>query len=348
MKTIASWLFIVLGIGVLISGTSRNVMAYVSKAKQHSAGWWGEHQCNCGDLTNMSYLDDIDVFHTPKDYQFKKPIDNVRNKQTDLYLYGDSYVEDVPSFVFAGIHAFHAGRAQYTDLLYTLDRTKKNVLIIERSERYIRSEYRNLELFNHLKQKDTADPKQVLAAGNTENGGVLAGMFNKNLNQNLEYLLFNMNIVNRPRNMKADMNYYLFNRGSGNAVIADAGNHLFLKETVDATGGHSSYSFVNDEIVDGYARNLHDIYTHYRLEGFDEVYFSFIPNPASLIQPANYNRMLPKLQSRMPEHVIDMYTTFKNHGNPKQFYRAGDTHWNDRGMQLWLTMVNEKLKDKGL
>ncbi len=349
MKKVLSYSCIIIGLVLLISGTHRDIVAYIWERKHHHL-WWGEHQSNFGDLSNIAYLDDIKIFQTPNDYQFTPPADTAGPKNVDLYVFGDSYIEDVPCYAFAHVNACRTGRKDQHDLIYQLDKAKRNVLLIETAERYVRSNYGTSDIYSHIKK----DALPVTRAKIMSQSPVFASMdlglhigdfFNPNINQNLEYLLFNVNAMNEPRLLKADMNYYLFNRGSGDVIIADDGQHLFLKETVEPKSDYSSYQPFSDEDAAKWINNLNAIYDHYRGEGFDEVYFAIVPNPVSVIQPANYNNLIPKLQNApgLKMHVIDVYSHYKKAGNARQFYRAGDTHWNNNGIQVWLELVNEEL-----
>ncbi|MBK9320363.1 MAG: hypothetical protein IPM91_17220 [Bacteroidetes bacterium] len=85
---------------------------------------------------------------------------------------------------------------------------------------------------------------------------------------------------------------------------------------------------------------------HYKNHGFDEVYFSFVPNPVSVVNPGMgaYNQLMPLL-SNVDSSLfkkIDVYTLFKS--NPKKYYAPNDTHWNSRGLQTWLDETNTELK----
>ena len=51
--------------------------------------------------------------------------------------------------------------------------------------------------------------------------------FNKNMNQNLQYNLFNYNFVFPMFESKALLNFYLFNRASGDVVISKNKKYLF-------------------------------------------------------------------------------------------------------------------------
>lgn len=170
--------------------------------------------------------------------------------------------------------------------------------------------------------------------------------FNVNVNQNIEYNLFSYKFFDRVRRGKAKFNALVFGRGSGNVVISDEGDNLFIRQSVISKGLQSAYDTLSDKGVTHYCNVLNQVYDHYKSEGFDEIYMSIIPNPASVIQPQRYNQLIPKLQHlsqnsilRMP--IINVYDTFKI--NPKSYYLRGDTHWNAKGKLLWIDMINSLL-----
>ena len=142
---------------------------------------------------------------------------------------------------------------------------------------------------------------------------------------------------------KAALNYYLFNRASGDVVISNDRNFLFLKETVSKTDVGSSYYPVSRQDAAHIVDVLNNIYDHYKAAGFAEVYFSVIPNSATIMQPDGYNNLIPMIQNdaRLRMKIIDIYTTFKQSNDV--YYLPGDTHWNHKGKQLWLDMVNEQV-----
>lgn len=353
MKKTLSWIFIVIGLVVLVFGTSERLFKWTHDIKdfRKNTSWWGEHHSVNGDLVNMAYLDDIETFRSPKDYKFRVPADSGL-KNIDLYLWGDSYFEDIPDSAFAHVDQYHFGRTYYEELHYKLDKSKKNILIIGCSERFVRPYFSYKSIYNAVKNASDSVNKStpVAEVGNSEKSKgaamIVNGLFNANINQNLEYLLFNYNTINKPRLLKADMNYLLFKRGSGSVVISEDGQNLFIKETMMAKHGYSCYQALPDKDIDWLVNEFDSVYKHYKAEGFDEVYLSVIPNAATILQPGRYNKFLPRVSKNpnllMP--LIDIYPVFKNDTAPRRLYRSGDTHWNNNGMQIWLEMVNEVLR----
>ena len=139
------------------------------------------------------------------------------------------------------------------------------------------------------------------------------------------------------------MNYHLFNRASGAVVISDNGEQLFLKETVKGNVVENSYYPVPEEEIQHIVTTINEIYAHYKADGFDEVYFSFLPNPATILQPQGYNQLIPRIEHHpgLQAPLISMYQPFLKAG--KRIFRPGDTHWNNEGLQIWLSAVNKVL-----
>jgi hypothetical protein len=350
LKKALSYFFILFGLAVLWASTSRRAMQYISEARD-CRGWWCTYPCIHGDLVSMSYLDIVDRFKPPPGPRDIKRAKNSRPGNIALYLCGDSYTRYVKDTNFTGLSAYY-----YIDrnhgYNYHLDSTKRNILLIEISERYLRLYFNGLQMLDEVcdslvKKKSitwqidpTPNPKYY--------AGLLPGfsvndLFNKYINQNLQCNLFNYNFMMPMFESKAAVNYYLFNRASGDVVISEDRQRLFLKETVTNTGISSSYAPVGSDEIKNMVNVLNVIYDHYKKSGFTEVYFSVIPNSATIMQPRGYNNVIPLLQNdpnlRIP--VIDIYTAFKK--SPEVYYLPGDTHWNKKGCELWLDIVNDTL-----
>lgn len=304
-----------------------------------NGGIFGKNNSRQGDLTKMAMLDNVAEFRAEKDYQFIPAADSGKN--INLYLCGDSYTEDVPGSVFAHVDSFFYG-SNLRGLLYHLNRNKKNILLIEVTERFVISMFSTPIILDIIKDRDDPTPPKPVFAGDGKK------TYSQIMNQNLEYLLFDYGIINKVRYAKAEATYRMFDRASGNVVISDNGKYLFLRQTAAGYGNYSSYTPVADTTIIRIANTLNEIYDHYRKVGFDEVYFSPIPSPASLLQPGGYNGLIPRLrdnaQRRMP--FLDVYGLYKQNPNPESLYRVGDTHWNNSGMQVWLKVVNDELRAK--
>ena len=323
-------------------------MKYISD-KRDGNKWWCTYPCLNGDLISMSYLDAVSRFNPPKpNPAFKHPAYS-GTKYTDLYLDGDSYTWALKDSDFAGLSSLHYFQRVH-GYKYHLDTTKRNILLIEISERYLQSYFSGLHMFNEV--FDTARPDKISKLTQEVIGSHYASVlpsfdvstfFNKNINQNLQCNLFNYNIIIPMFEYKAALNYYVFNRASGDVVISNDRKFLFYKETVSKTDVGSSYFPVTAGDAANIVDVMNNIYEHYRAGGFAEVYVSIIPNSPTIMQPEGYNNLIPMVQNdpRLKMKVIDIYTVFKN--SKDVYYLPGDTHWNHNGKQRWLDLVNEQV-----
>ena len=350
-KKISRDILIVFGLVVLWASTSRTAMKYLSD-KRDANTWWGTYQYLDGDLVSMSYLNSIKMFNVPNPRTgFKHPAYNgIRN--TELYLDGDSHTWHLGDSDFAGLSSFHYFERIH-GYTYHLDTTKRNILVIEISERYLQDYFSGPrmfdEFFDSLTHGKTTAQVQPLNYAPERYASVFptfkpGDLFNKYINQNLQSNLFDYNFIRPAFEYKAALNYYVFNRASGDVVISNDRKFLFYRESVSKEDRGSSYYPVSEADARHVVDVLNQVYDHYRDAGFSEIYISLIPNSATIVQPEGYNNLIPMVQNdaRLKMKVIDIYTAFKN-SNEANFL-PGDTHWSFRGKQLWLDMVNERLK----
>lgn len=334
----------------LWSSTSRSAMEYIS-SRRSVPTWWGVYDWLYGNLSGMSHLDFVKRFRTPEDYSGKRPVYNVP-KNIALFLQGDSYTRhpQLKDINFAGVSEFHffsRGAQNH----YHMDTTKRNLLIIEIAESRVRETFRDLKTIDEIcdgEETENINKKNDLQPAITKYCSPVPDIkldrfFNKHIGQNLEFNLFNYNFMVPLFGSKAAINYYLFDRASGDITISDDGNFLFIKETVSDTDDQSSFSKISATDIGYIVDNLNKVYRHYRTAGFKEVYLSIIPNNVSIMEPEKYNRLTPLIQNdtRNEMKIIDLYSVYKNSG--ASFYLPGDTHWNDMGFLVWLKTVNEKL-----
>jgi hypothetical protein len=353
-KKILSYLFILFGLVELVISTSRPAMQYISE-KRDTTAWWGAYPCLHGDLISLSYLDAVKRFNPPPNHTPLKKAVHSASDNIVLYLHGDSYTYHLSDSIFTGTSAF-----RYIDrnhgMKFTLDTSKRNVLVIEVSERYIRPYFNTPRMLDEVGDTTKGERVKLSIEGFAQSNhyaSVLPSidvndLFNKYINQNLQCNLFNYNFIIPIFEYKAALNYYVFNRASGDVVISKDKNFLFLKETVSLTDAGSSYIPLDDNDIKIFVNNFNVIYKHYRDQGFKEVYLSMIPNSASVVQPEGYNNLIPRIQSdpALKMKIIDAHKLFKT--EPTLYYLPGDTHWNSIGRQKWIDLVNEYLKQQHL
>lgn len=335
LRKVLAYGLLVFGVVAMATASSRTLVLLIWNSDNSNKGkgeWYRIYHSPWGDLVSQANMDGIEKFREPKKYTYNKAAQCGKGNVA-LFIFGDSYTRDIPDSAFCNISHYENERVtgQFTFKPLT---GKKNVLIIEMTERNIRS------ILHATIDLTQTPPENVSLAGE---GRKSYGAF---VNKNLDYLLFRFNFLNPVKFLKGRMNYTLFERGDGNTVLSDNGKYLFFRPTVLNEGIYSSYAPLYDTEVVYLAGKLNNIYTNFRKMGFDGVYLSLIPSPASILQPAGYNGLIPSLQSckGLRPVVIDMYTPFVTSPRPESFYRLGDTHWNDKGMHLWLDKVNEELK----
>lgn len=349
IKKIVRDLCILLGLVALYASTSRSAMQYLSDKRDRNA-WWGTYQCPHGDLISMSYLDFIGRFLLPEDKTRIPPPTYNGKKNTVLFLQGDSYSWHMNDTDFCGLASYkHIPRR--TKLNYHLDSAQTNILLIEIAEREVRNYLTTQVIFDEIVDSPIVEsPKVSFATGKAANrmAGILPqlsadAVFNPFINQNLQFNLFNYQFIMPLFQSKAAINYYAFSRASGDVVISDDKNYLFLKETVSYTDAGSSYITISDAEIDNLVANLNGIYYHYKKSGFAEVYLGIIPNSATIVQPKGYNNFIPRIQqsASLKMKVIDSYTFFKN--SDHEYCYHGDSHWNYWAKQNWLALVNKEL-----
>ncbi len=364
MKKVIAYICVLVGFGALGVSSVPRIMHKIwdwNNAHINRASCWCKHNnMGGGDLVKLSYLDDIKKFWALKDYQFPKATDSGK-RNINLYIYGDSYTEDIPDSAFANVNEYHYG-TKLKGLQYIIDTSKRNILIIEITERLALEAFSSTAIYNVLKSQKPMEPEVAKTQTPAADASVPAPVsaprrkptfnlvsktnYSQIINTNLEYVLFDYRCINRIRQYKADMNYSLFHHASGDVAISDNGQYIFFKPIVEQGGTYSCYTPIPADQLNNTINTLNEIYEHYKKEGFTEVYFSIIPGAATILQPDNYNGLIPRLYSssalKMP--VIDVYSIYTKNPNPASLYRMGDTHWNNRGMQVWLGLVNSELR----
>jgi hypothetical protein len=345
LKGVVRDMIIVVGLVVLWASTSRSAMEYISN-KRDGIAWWCTYPCKNGDLVSMSYLDAVRRFNPPPDKTpYRRPVDK-GIKNTVLYLHGDSYTWPVRDTNFSGLAGYHY-LARGAQFYYKLDTTKRNVLLIEVTERMVRDYFANTRMMDEVKDSAALNATSLHLSQFSQQKHyagfpslTIDTFFNKNINQNLQCNLFNYNFIIPMFEYKAALNYYLFNRASGDVVISNDRNFLFLKQTVSKDEASSSYGPLSRDEVSNIVKNFNTIYDHYTAEGFSEIYLSIIPNPATIMQPEGYNQLIPLIQKSagLKMTVLDMYAEFRN--TNEVLYLPGDTHWNKKGIQRWVDRVN--------
>jgi hypothetical protein len=260
-----------------------------------------------------------------------KPILTSKNSKTTLTIVGDSYTQGFDSLDFSAgtYHFIHWNSLQ--DTLPALDSNKRNIIIIETSERFIRQRFVN---HNHLYVEKESNAK---ARKTTTEIKLLA-------ENNLQYLLTYFDWQLPFKEQKSSIYLHWFDRFSPLVTKPDSSGRLYLKETIDPELLSSSFNSVSDAEIQNLVKDLNTINNELYRIGFDEVYMSFIPNPASIYKtnnPIPYNRLIERIQKNPSVlfKTIDVLAVFQK--QKTAVFKFNDSHWNELGKMIWILKVNQ-------
>lgn len=282
--------------------------------------------------------------------QFKesKPICASENRSSDtasthLYIIGDSFSE--PERLTQS--DFRVSRFQRVAWDFQqrvqLDPAKRNVLLIESVERHIRDHFFR-PIHEFVVQTDTSEtptPKLPLRQQ-------LSNEFHRSdMEERLESVLFSRDWAFWFKELKANLTLNWFNRESASVSLSKDHKNVFLRSDIDTTRTKiSSFTYIPDQEITVLVDSINSVADRYKRLGFDAVYFSMIPNKASILEPNRgvYNHLIERVQKhpnlRVP--TIDTYGAFK--ASPKSPYLNGDTHWTCGGREQWLDLVRQKAR----
>jgi len=310
----------------------------------------GSDKIGYGGLYGMCYLSD---YRYPFSYDIKATNDTLE-KNINLYLFSDSYLYyRVSSKHFCNTNKLYKMKWFETETFLSqeaLDTTKKNVLVFEMTERYVRLLLENYDgLINMLsignKAKET-DKHTEIAEQKTIFEKIQTPLINPNINSNLELNLFDYKIFRPLKELKANLNYYVFNRLNEEVFVDTAKKQLYYKPTVAGDQKMNSFYPIDSLELNNLCATINKVHDLYQSKGFDEIYLAIIPNPVTIINPtlSNYNELIPTIQKvdTLRMKIFDIYSIFKQH--PSAFYAKSDSHWNSAGLQRWLDEFNERLK----
>lgn len=335
MKRIVLWLIAGLFLGLFVLSSNRDWMKKLTAYRYSRASKLPSDRYRFGDLYGLSYLPDFkkrsfEAEDLRPHYVRNKPVSGVH-----LYSLCDSYMATylLNDSLFKHADAYRFSRWDYTAKQFYLDPSKKNILLVEMVERRVRYTAPHPEtIYKHLGV--VADPSDETVEDVTPSSWWSTHLFNRNIEQNLEFNLFEYSWFTPIKEWKAQLNYKLFNRTSPEIVVSRKRQQLYFFPTIDATDNNSSFNYLSAGEVDTLVNSLNGIYHHYRQAGFTEVYLMVPPNPVTVLEPelAPYNRLIPRLQRhqalQMP--VIDVYA--KLHSLRKRpVYQISDGHWSKEG-----------------
>ncbi len=347
---------------ILVVSSSNKWMKKITQYRYYTKNVLQSSRLQYGDMYWYGYLPDF------KNDFLKEKTDIVLDKCNSqrlihLYCIGDSYLNHplLSDTFFCGVNKLIIKRwSDDIPLKTELDTSQINVLLIERTERFLRgislTDYLNNIKFIRKDKNAENDSKEKIDESvsvgfftNEKLNEIFKDIFNKNINQNLEFNLFDYEIFNPLKELKAKLNYELFGRTDKIVTLIPGHPYHFLSSTVDPASIHSSFMPINDEQVSQVVATLDSTYVYYRARGFDEVCFSIIPNTVSIICPdyKPYNNIIKRVQDH-PELIMPMINIYDSLKTARcQVFYNSDTHWNTNGFNMWANEFNKFLVKVG-
>ncbi len=320
---------------------------YILSLNRPFMEWWADFRtyklnaayakARYGDLYSICFLPGYtDTTFTPL-----KKFDETGN--TDLYILHDSYLEGkIENNNFKGLNKLITVNYNTDGVNIVPDRSKKNILIIECSER---SDWRFTDTTSIFAKMSLSYRNRIPQA--YEGEPLTNYFFNPNINQNLEFSLYDYEYFIPVKELKAQINYSLFRRIPKDVSVSTDEKYLFLSETTVPWYEASSFCTVNEQRIQIVTALINQVTARYKRNGFDEVYFSLIPNPVSIVDAnrMTYNHKIEMLEKAhgLEAKYISVYNTFRD--TKEKIYRNDDSHWNGKGLQLWVDEVNRTIAE---
>ncbi|MBK0378199.1 hypothetical protein [Mucilaginibacter segetis] len=304
-----------------------------------------------GDLYGVSFLSQYKIklqpFTTYKQNKHKPVTNRI------LYIIGDSFLADkslAGAFKAFDNVVFLDRRFPFGPIV--LDSTKQNYLIMEFAER-------NLNGYDLKKTGETIWKKKEIQAGLNFNSKFTTSksqkdrpsvftrlgniIFNKDLNRNLELLLFDNKVTTPFKEAKASLNYNLLGRVSKEVTVSTDRKRLLFNITVDTSNLESGFRPISDKEKDSIADHLNTAKNYYRSIGFKNVFLSVVPNAASIYDENRmpYNHLQQRIEKTVHFPFIPLYNTFKK--SPHNLFSLSDSHWNPLGFNTWVKQADSTL-----
>ena len=353
-KLLAFLVFIFCALTLYLT-SSNTGMKWVTRDRYSRIGALGADKYLYGDLYGLTYLS---KFKKAKDTNFVSlpAIDQKANSDTaKLFILGDSYLysffKEDPRY-YVGINQVQFIRWSVANPVEIIpSKNKKNILLIESVERNM------LGLFNLNSVKARLDRAEAINAELTMRQKIAfvaseidrvikENVYHNSLEANIEFAWFNFGFWEPLKEFKADFNLNFFGRVDKEVAISKDQNFLYLAETINPAHVGSSFSDISEAQIKTQVIELNAIQDYYKAKGFDEVIFSIIPNPVSVLKTENKpdNHLVQRIKSHPDFKGKLMDATEYLSKNAASNFFTSDSHWNQRGAKIWLDQFNTQLK----
>ena len=334
--------------------TSSNAgMKWITQDRYGRIGALGADKYLYGDLYGLTYLS---KFKITKDTNFVSIPAKDRKANSDtanLFILGDSYLYSFfrqdPHY-YVGINQVQFIRWDVANPIEIIPaRNKKNILLIESVERNMSGLFNLNSVKARLDRAEAVqselNTRQKIAHFFAEiDEGIKESLYHKSLEANIEFTWFNFGFWEPLKELKGDFNLNFFGRVDKEVAISKDKNFLYLAETLNANNPGSSFSDISEAKLKTQVSELNAIREYYKARGFDEVIFSIIPNPVSVLKTENRpdNHLIQRIKSHpdFKGKLID--ATEELSKNAKSNFFTSDSHWNQKGAKIWLDQLNRQ------
>ena len=251
-----------------------------------------------------------------------------------------------------------------------MDSSKINILLIEFSERNVRylleeSGYGDNIVKAQTYNKEISTNNDIVSGSDIKapvlkaekmtpqniKSQVFEFIFNKKINTNIESNIWDITLFTPIKELKADINYKLFNSvdDNTNVAVSEDGKQLLYEPTIDTSSNMSSFKYLSDSETDTLIDKLNAMYSEGKKMGFKKIYLTIIPNPVSILEPnyngLGYNELLHRVESSAKLQIpyIDLEPVFNQLKGA--VYLNSDSHWNFKGGYIWLSKFNAELEN---
>ena len=332
---------------MIVTGVIFTISLSPTLQRAIAAKGWIPNQYRFGDLYNTSNLrmfKEVDFGRNAVLLPSDEPLRNYND--VDLYTIGDSFTPMDTSF-YAGRRNHHIWLGVNVDTV-KLDPSRKSILIIEVIERTIQERLKDDYQALYIGKGYQVKGQSVQASQKDEE--VAASFwwdrFGDQINQRIEFLLFNSDPFLRLKEWKSDIMLSWFNRTHSGAVISKDHKHLFYDIEADPGTEFSPFYNIPSASIDSVVNNMNSIRDHYMETGFAEVYFCLVPNKVTVCETDRfkYNNQISKIEGHtlLEAPVLSIEDTLRAH---PEWYHLGDGHWTVKGQRYWLKVVNNTVKD---
>ncbi len=356
MQKLLAFLGFIFCVLTLYLTSSNTGMKWITRDRYSRVGAFGADKYLYGDLYGLTYLSQ---FKKIKDTNFVSLPAIVQKSNSDtakLFILGDSYLysffKEDPRY-YVGINQVQFIRWSVANPLEILpSKNKKNILLIESVERNMSGLFNLSSVKARLDRAEATNSelnaRQKIAFFASEIDRVIKeNLYHQSLEANIEFAWFNFGFWEPLKEFKADFNLNFFGRVDKEVSISKDQNFLYLAETLNPAHVGSSFSDLSEAQLKSHVSELNAIQEYYQAKGFDEVIFSIIPNPVSVLKTENKpdNRLIQRIKSHpnFKGKLIDATDGLSK--NAASNFFTSDSHWNQRGAKIWLDQLNTQLKN---